>query len=407
MANMESITRRTNMETQPQQVVDFSNTEIAFSNKSDKELKKTAWLFKMMSKNALVNVGSQLGLIAVKLRLPFVETIIKNTIFEQFCGGQNLMDCQSAIDHLYKYNVLTILDYGAEGKSTEDDFNQVSEELIKAIEMAAANESVPVVSSKLSALADNDLMAKVQSDKPLTPGEQQDYQKFKDRIDSMCSRANELGVGVMIDAEESWIQVTIDNIVYELMEKYNKEKCIVYNTYQLYRKDKLNHLKRDHLTAQKKGYVFGAKLVRGAYMNKERSRAEDMGYPSPIQDNKKDTDRDFNLAIKYCIDNYETMASCCATHNAESNMYQAELIAERELDRSHPHFNFSQLYGMSDNITFNLAEAGFNVAKYVPYGPIKEVIPYLIRRAQENTSVTGEMSRELADVIKEVKRRGL
>ena len=395
------------MDPEPKPVVDFQNTKIAFSNKSDKELKKMAWLFKMMNNNFIVNFGSKLALIGVKLRLPFVESIVKNTVFQQFCGGQNLMDCQDTIDKLYRYDTLTILDYGAEGKSTEEELNEVAEEIMRAIELAASNDSVPVVSCKVTGLADNDLLEKVQTDEPLTNGEKREYEMLKERLHNICERGEELGVAVFIDAEESWMQDTIDNLVYELMEQYNKEKCIVYNTYQLYRHDRLEIIKRDHQDALKKGYILGAKLVRGAYMEKERERAQEMGYLDPIQPDREATDRDFNAAVKYCIDNYEEIASCCSSHNEYSNQYQAELIAQKGLDRSHSHLNFSQLLGMSDHITFNLADAGFNVAKYVPYGPIREVIPYLVRRAEENSSVTGEITRELSFVTKDIKRRGI
>lgn len=395
------------MDPEPKPVVDFQNTEIAFSNKSDKELKKMSWLFKMMNNNLIVTVGSKLALLGVKLRLPFVETIVKKTVFEQFCGGQNLMDCQDTIDKLYRYDALTILDYGAEGKSTEEELNEVSEEIMRAIELAASNDSVPVVSCKVTGLADNDLLEKAQTDKPLTNGEEREFELLKERLHNICERGEELGVAVFIDAEESWMQDTIDNLVYELMEQYNKEKCIVYNTYQLYRHDRLERIKKDHKDALENGYILGAKLVRGAYMEKERERAQEMGYTDPIQPDREATDRDFNAAVKYCIDNYEEIASCCSSHNEYSNQYQAELIARKGLDRSHPHLNFSQLLGMSDHITFNLADAGFNVAKYVPYGPIREVIPYLVRRAEENSSVTGEMSRELSFVTQEIQRRGI
>ena len=404
---MEPITQKSKMDPEPNQTVDFTNTEIAFSNKSDKELIKMARLFRLKSKNALVNVGSKLGMLAVKMRLPFAESLIKYTVYEQFCGGENLLDCQDPIDKLYKYKALTILDYGAEGKSTEEELDHVTNEIIKAIELAASNTSVPAVSSKLSALADNALMEKKQNGVKLNGGEERDFEKLKERLNNICSRAAELKVAVFIDAEESWFQVTIDNLVFDLMEKYNKERAIVYNTYQLYRIDKLVQLQEDHQRAKSQGYYLGAKLVRGAYMDKERERANEEGYPSPIHITKEDTDKDFNAGIKYCIDHYEEIASCCASHNIESNQYQAELIAARSLDRKHPHLNFSQLYGMSDFVTFNLAEAGFNVAKYIPYGPIKEVIPYLIRRAEENSSVTGEMGRELAEVAREIERRGI
>ena len=387
--------------------LDFSNTEIAFLNKSDKELKRAQWLFKMMNNNTLVGIGSNLALFAMKMKLPFSKSIIRNTVFDHFCGGENLLDCQKVIDKLHRFKTLTILDYGAESKSSEEDLNKVMNETIKAIEMAASNNSVPVVSSKLTGLADNDLLIKLQDDKDLDSGEKHDYSKFIERVHSICGKAHELGVGIMIDAEESWMQDTIDDIVDDVMAQYNKQKVIVYNTYQMYRHDRLEFLQKSFEKAMSGGYKLGAKLVRGAYMEKEREKAEDEGYESPIHPTKEATDKAFDDAIRFCIDNYENLASCCASHNVESNLLQAELIAQKGLLKSHPHFNFCQLLGMSDHITFNLAQAGYNVAKYVPYGPVKEVVAYLIRRANENTSVTGEMSRELSLISEEVKRRGL
>lgn len=387
--------------------IDFKDTKIAFSAKSDSELKKMGRLFSLMNKSALVNVGSKLGLIAIKLRLPFVDYIVKNTIFQQFCGGENLMDCQKAIDTLYKYDSLTILDFGAEGKSDEDELNSVMEETMRAIEFAASNVSVPVISTKITGLVDNDILVKLQNKEELDSGEQRAYNALLERIDNICSKAAELKVGVFVDAEESWLQEPIDDLVMDMMSKYNIERVNVYNTYQLYRHDKLADLKAHHKMATDGGFLFGAKLVRGAYMEKERIRAEEQGYKSPIQPDKASTDRDFDLGIEYCVKNYNNIASCCASHNVESNRKQALLIDELGLDRAHPHFNFCQLYGMSDYITFNIARAGYNVAKYVPYGPISDVVPYLIRRAQENSSVTGEMSRELSLIKSEIKRRGI
>jgi proline dehydrogenase len=387
--------------------VDFKNTQIAFANKSDKALKRTEWVFKLMNNKTLVSLLSFLGLWAVKLRLPFADFAIKKTIFPQFCGGENLLDCQIAIDKLYKENALTLLDYGAEGKSKEAELDKVTEENIKGIEMAAANNSVPGISVKLTGLVINEILEKLDEGKVLTPGEQTNYDKFYERLNTICSRANELGVGVFIDAEESWIQKTIDALSLEMMELYNKEKVIVFNTYQLYRHDKLAQLKIDFEDIKDKGALFGAKLVRGAYMKKENDRAEDLGYPTPIQPSKSATDKDFNESLLFCLERYETLSFVCASHNMESSMILADKVKEMGLDATHPHINFCQLYGMSDNMTFNLAKAGYNVAKYVPYGPVKEVIPYLIRRAQENSSVTGEMGRELTLVKTEVERRGL
>ncbi|MBK8515640.1 MAG: proline dehydrogenase family protein [Saprospiraceae bacterium] len=395
------------IEPEPTFQLDFSNTEIAFSNKSDRVLKKTAWLFRLMNNPTLVDFGSKIGLIAIKLRLPFTDLMVRNTIFPQFCGGESLLDCQKTIDNLYESDILTVLDFGAEGKCDEEDLDAVMEETLRAVEMAASNNSVPVVSTKITGLVDKKILEKIQNNETLSEGEKRKYQHLQERLDEICEKAQELGISIFVDSEESWIQDPIDELVMQMSEKYNKERATIYNTYQLYLKSKLAHIKRDHERCQKHGIIFGCKMVRGAYMDKERNRAEEMGYPSPIQDDKKSTDDDFNSAIEYCVENYTTISSCCASHNMESNMLQAKLIHEKGIDHNHQHINFCQLYGMSDNITYNLANAGYNAAKYVVYGPIKDVIPYLIRRTQENASVTGDMSRELSLIESEVKRRGI
>lgn len=387
--------------------LDFSNTELAFVAKSDQELKDTARIFKLMKNSSLVNLGSKLGLTAIKLKLPFVKGIIKKTMFKQFCGGETLLDCQDTIDKLYKHNALTILDYGAEGKNSEEELDEVAAEIMNAVNLAASNESVPVVVAKLSGLSPNDLLERIDDPTALSEGDKYQYDKLIERIDGICKRAYELKVGVFIDAEESWMQEGIDMVTIDLMKKYNREYVVVYNTYQMYRHDRLERLKSDHQNAVKDGYKIGAKVVRGAYMDKENARAKEQGYPTPIQPDKASTDRDYDAAIAYAVKHYEDISVCCATHNLNSSMKMAKMIEELELDKSHPHFNFSQLYGMSDNITFNLTDAGYNVGKYLPYGPVEEVIPYLIRRAQENTSITGEMTRELSLITIEVKRRGL
>lgn len=385
--------------------IDLQNTEIAFSSKTDKELNRTYQLFSLMSQPLLVSIGSKLGLAAFKLRLPFVEGIVKNTIFEQFCGGTTLLDCQNNINKLKAQNTFTILDYGAEGKSNEEDFNRTMNETLKALQFASQNNTIPIVSTKITGLCSLDLLEKVNQGDPLSETESKEYKNLIKRIDSICHKAQELGIGVFIDAEETWIQNGIDHICDMMMERYNKSKAIVYNTFQMYRKDRLDFLKRSHENALEKKYILGAKLVRGAYMEKERKRAEEMGYPSPINDSKEDTDKLYDAGITYCIEHYTTIASCAATHNEKSSLLQAALITKSGAEKDHPHFLFSQLFGMSDNITFNIANAGYNSSKYVPYGPIRDVIPYLIRRAQENTAVKGEMSRELSLVKKEIERR--
>ena len=387
--------------------IDLTNTQIAFAHKDDKALKKMAWLFKMMNKSWLVNVGSNLGVFAVKWNLPFAHSIVKKTIFEQFCGGTTLLQSQPSITQLYEYGTLSILDYGAEAKSTEEDFNKTMNETIRAIDFAATNASVPVVSSKISGLARFELLEKISANVELNSVEQEEYKNILKRVDSICYHASKKRVGVFFDAEESWIQDAIDNLVNKMMHRYNKKEVFVYNTFQMYRHDRLQFLIDSFTKAKKEGYLLGAKLVRGAYMIKERERAEEMGYPSPIHPNKAATDDAYNMAIRFCLDNYKEIASCNASHNAESVQLQADLIAHKGITPNHKHLNFCQLYGMSDHLTFNLAAAGYNVAKYVVYGPVKEVLPYLVRRAQENSSVTGDMSRELGLIMQEVKRRGL
>ncbi len=389
----------------PPGVVDFSNTEIAFAHKSNAQLKRTAWLFKLMNRSWLVDAGSSVALALNHTGIHIFNPIIRATIFKQFCSGTSLEDSRSAIDHLLAQGVQTVLDFGAEGKEQEAEFDATLAENLKALRFASTNPGVPVISTKVTALASNDLLEKHQSRVPLDPQEQAAFARIEGRLDVLCSTAQKAKVAVFIDAEETWMQDTIDGLVKQMMEKYNRERAVVYHTYQIYRKDKLASLRQDHEEARQKGYILGAKIVRGAYMEKERDRAAAEGYPSPIHDTRADTDRDFNNAVRYCVEHYEEIASCNASHNMVSNQLQAQLIIEKGIQRDHPHLNFCQLYGMSDHITFNLAKAGFNVAKYVPYGPVKEVVPYLIRRAQENTAVTGEISRELSLILAEIRRR--
>ena len=395
------------MNTKPEIGLDFNDTEIAFGYQNDSELKRLKWLFRMMNNPFLVTLGSVFTPTALKINLPFVKSSLKATIFKQFVGGETLLDTQKSIDLLYKYNVLTILDYGAEAKTTKEELDGVMQEIVKAVEFAASNSSVPIVVTKLSGLADNQLLIRMQSNSLLTDDEENQKSQLIRRLDSICKRAHDLKVGVMIDAEESWVQITIDSMVEEMMEKYNKKEVIVFNTFQLYRNDKLDYLKASYDRAMANGYMLGAKLVRGAYMDKERNFAKDNNVASVINDTKEDTDRMYNDAVTFCMDNYNDISSACATHNVYSSMLQARLIDHKQIPKNHSHVNFCQLYGMSDNITFNLAKAGYNVAKYLPYGPLKEVIPYLIRRAKENTSITGDMSRELQFITQEINRRGI
>jgi proline dehydrogenase len=391
----------------PRTKLDFSNTEVAFRYKTDKELKKTAWMYSLMNKAWLVNMGSKLAIPTIKMGFPFAETLVKNTIFEQFVGGTTLLNSLPAIERLAQYNVQTILDYGVERKSDEEDLNKTMTENIRGLEFAGKNASVPVVGTKITGLARFALLEKIHRGDSLTKEEEEEYQRVIKRMDSLCHVAAENNVGIYFDAEESWIQKPLDDLVDTMMERYNKEKIVVANTFQLYLKDRLGEMIKSHEKALEKGYKLGAKLVRGAYMEKERLQAQEMGYDDPIQPDKAASDKAYDDAIRYCLKHYETILLCNATHNQQSCELMAELIDQKGLPRNHPHFVFSQLYGMSDHLTFNLAEGGFNSAKYVPYGRVKDVIPYLLRRAQENSSVTGDMTREHEILKKEVDRRGL
>jgi len=386
---------------------DFSNTEIAFAAKSDAALKKAARLFGTMNKKWLVDLSAPLGLIAMKWKLPFIKWIAKATVFDQFVGGTTLLKTMPVINQLYESNILTILDYGAEGRDTEKGYNQSMNEFIRAIEFAATNDSTPIVVVKISSLTRHSLLESIQNGESLNIKTRRNYRSLLKRVDAICHVSAEQGVSVFFDAEESWIQNTIDHLVLLMMRRYNQKRVVVYNTYQMYRHDRLQFLIDNFSYAEETGFMIGAKLVRGAYMDKERSRAKEMGYNSPIQIDKAATDDGYNMALRFCLDNYEKIAVCNATHNQASCLLMAELMEKNNISRDHPHALFCQLYGMSDHLTYNLAHAGFLAAKYVPYGLIEDVFPYLVRRAQENTAVVGDMSREYGFVKKELDRRKL
>ncbi|WP_118194167.1 proline dehydrogenase family protein [Albibacterium indicum] len=386
------------------QALSFDNTEIAFKSKTDADLKQAYWLFKLISSNTLVRVGSPLANLALRIGLP-IKGIIKKTIFHQFCGGQTIEDCEQAINSLAEYHVHTILDYSVEGEDIEADFDETCQEILRTIERAKHDPNIPFSVFKPTGLGRTELFEKVNNKEELSPSEEQEFERIKQRIDRICRSCYETNLLVLIDAEFSWTQDVFDDIAREMMQKYNRERAIVYNTYQLYRHDKLASLKADYYFAETAGFYLGAKLVRGAYMEIERERAEEKGYPSPIQPNKAASDRDFNAAIIFCLDHLDRIAFMAGTHNEESSNLLAEEMNKRAIQHSHSNIYFAQLLGMSDHLSFNLSEAGYNVAKYMPYGPIVSVMPYLIRRAQENTSVAGQTSRELSLITKEIKRR--
>lgn len=381
-------------------MLSFENTEVAFSSKSDRELNWAYKLFKLIGNSSLVRLGKLGANISLKLGLP-IKTIVKKTIFNQFCGGETIQDCEKTITQLNNFKIGTILDYSVEGKKSEKEFNQTRDELLSVVDCAKNDTRIPFSVFKVSGLSAFSTLEKSLDELK----NDTDFKLVVDRVDKLCEASYQANTPIFIDAEESWIQHTIDWIVEQMMQKYNQEKVIVYNTVQLYRQDRLEFMEQSLQKAQENGYKIGLKLVRGAYMEKERARAEIKGYPSPINKTKKDTDSHYNKALEFCVKNINDISFCAGTHNEESSMYLVDLMQKNNLEKNDTRIYFAQLLGMSDHISFNLSDAGYNVAKYVPFGPIKEVIPYLIRRAEENTSVAGQTSRELSLIKKEVERR--
>jgi proline dehydrogenase len=392
------------MESRP--TVSFENTEIAFQSKSNRELRQAYYLFKLIGNPSFVSLGKFATNFALRLHIP-IGWAIRNNIFKQFCGGENIAECARATKVLDQFHIGTILDYSVEGKESEKDFDHTCEETLQTILTAKGNPHIPFCVFKVTGLARFALLEKVNAREKLEQAEITEWQKVRDRVDKICALAESTGTPVFIDAEDSWIQDAIDDLADEMMEKYNDRKAIVYNTLQMYRHDRLAFLKKSSEKARNKGYFLGLKLVRGAYMEKERARAAEKGYPDPIQPDKLSCDRDFDASVDYCIEHLDRIAICAGTHNEQSSLRLAQMMDQKGIQRKDTRVFFAQLFGMSDHISFNLANAGYNVAKYVPYGPIREVLPYLIRRAQENTSVKGQTGRELSLILKEMKRRGM
>ncbi len=404
--------------------IDFNNTQKAFEYKDNQSLKKARLLFSLMTVTPLVKIGTYITPLLIRSGLP-VKTLIKKTLFEQFVGGETLENTAQVCKLLEKYHVDVILDYGIEGgEYTDEACDQATEEFIRVIRFASKNKNIPFISIKITGLTSisllevmnqrvmqngfSDIMAR--SFDAINRSSEEDgknWEKLLSRIDRICQTATETGIGILIDAEESWIQNAIDHITHAMMIKYNTKKAIVYNTIQLYRSDRLQFLHNAIEHAESKQYTLGVKLVRGAYLEKETTRANEMGYDNPLQKNKESTDRDYDNALSVCLKKIDSISTIVASHNEKSNLLAASYIKESKIPANHPNLHFSQLYGMSDNLTFNLADAGFNVSKYLPFGQIKDVIPYLMRRAQENSSIAGQTGRELSLIKKECKRRGI
>lgn len=383
---------------------EFDNTEIAFRYKTNGDLRQAQVLFSSMGSPTVTSLGIRLTHWSMKLGLPIMG-IIKKTIFRQFCGGETMEEAAQTADMLEKYHVGVIMDYGVEGKEDEAEFDKAVPEFIKAIAYASSKSNIPFISVKITGFARFSLMERVHEKATLSEAEKAEWARVAARIDSICAAAYKHKVMVLVDAEETWIQEAVNELVDAMMERYNKEDAIIFNTFQLYCHGTLPYLKSAYQAALNKGYILGAKLVRGAYMEKERKRAAEMGYPSPIQPSKAATDADYDAAVLFCLERLNHLAVFIGTHNEKSCLIAAKYMDDHQVPRKDKRVYFSQLFGMSDNISFNLADAGYNVAKYLPYGPVKDVIPYLMRRAQENTSVAGQTGRELGLINTELKRR--
>ena len=385
-------------------MVSFSNTEIAFKIKSNKELRKADMLFKAISNPVLVKLGGFFARLAIKIRFP-IGWIVKPTIYRHFCGGETIGDCLPVIEKLSAFNIQSVLDYSVEGKEETEEIEAALEETLRTVINAADNKNIPFAVFKPTAFARSIILEKKSAGSTLSQEEEQEAENFRSRVNRLCKTAYEKGVRIMIDAEDVCYQEFIDQVVMEMMEQYNRERAIVYNTCQMYRTDRLEILERDYLTSLRKGFYLGIKFVRGAYMERERERAARLGYPSPVHPNKESTDRDYDRALKFSVEHIDRISIFNGTHNEQSSLYLAQLMEEHGIARDDERCYFSQLYGMSDHISFNLAHEGYLVAKYLPYGPVRSVLPYLIRRTEENTSISGQTSRELQLITWEKQRR--
>ncbi len=383
----------------------FDNTENAFTLKSDSELERAYFLFKLIQSQPMVRIGTAVTNFALKAHLP-VEGLIRSTVFDHFCGGVTEEDCMPNIEKMHESGVFSVLDYSVEGKETEEQFDFALQKTLKSLDFCKEKASIPFVVFKPTGVGRFALYEKLSAKEELTDDEKSEWLRVVDRFYTICQRAYEYDVPILIDAEESWMQDAADQLIEELMEKFNKEKAIVFNTLQMYRHDRMDYLRELHRKAHMKDFHIGLKVVRGAYMEKERERAKEKGYPSPICKDKQATDDNYNEAINYMMD-HKKMALFAGTHNEESSYKLMELAEKHKIDPSDRRLWFGQLYGMSDHISFNLAKEGYNTAKYVPFGPVRDVMPYLIRRAEENTSVAGQTSRELNLIKQERKRRKL
>lgn len=382
----------------------FRDFSTAFAHLSDRELRFSFWIFRLMNNTRLTNALTTLAELALKWKMP-ISWAVKPTIFRVFCGGETIFESLKAVDKLSVSRIGAILDYSVEGQDREIEFGKTETEIVRIIQLAAENPNIPVSCIKVSGIASNALLEKLSSGKGLNESEKREAAGLHQRFERICQAAFEHNVPLYVDAEESWIQGAIDRLVESMMARFNTKRAIIFQTIQMFRHDRLDYYKKLIERGRREGFKIGVKIVRGAYLDKENNRAKEMGYPTPIQPDKAATDRDYNAALKLSVDNIDWVEICAGTHNEESTIYFTELMAERGLQNNHPHVYFSQLYGMSDYMSFNLAASGYNVSKYLPYGPVRATLPYLMRRAKENSAIAGQMGKEYSMIVNERKRR--
>lgn len=383
----------------------FNNTQLAFADKTDAQLKKAFWMFKMIEQPTLTKIGTNFLNFAVHNNFPFVGSVVKNTMFEQFCGGETREESMKVVIKMFKRGVGSIFDYSIEGKEEEETFDAVCQEIKDIIKFSVGNPAIPFIVFKPTAFGRIDIYERVGKNLELTTSQKEEWSRVVKRFDEVCKLCFESNKKVMVDAEETWMQDAADHLVEEMMEKYNQEQPIVWNTIQMYRTGRLEYMQENLQRAKEKNYFIGYKIVRGAYMEKERKRAEEINYPDPIQPTKAASDQNYDAGIDFVLANLDKVSAFFGTHNETSTELVMDKMKAKNLENSDKRVYFGQLYGMSDNITFYLADKNYNVAKYLPYGPVKDVVPYLTRRAQENTSVAGQTGRELGLIEKELERR--
>ncbi len=385
-------------------MISFESTEIAFGSKSNKDLQKALFLFRAISHRGLVKVGGFISRLAISIRIP-INWIVKPTIYMHFCGGENIDDCMPTVEKLGRYKVKSVLDYSVEGGENPEQINAAIDETLRTVINAARSKNIPFAVFKPTAFCKSEVLRKKSTGEELDAEQEKEAENFRTRVEKLCSTAFANNVRIMIDAEDYCYQDHVDEVVMDMAEKYNKEKAIVFNTYQMYRWDRLEIFRKDLERARSKNFYLGIKFVRGAYMERERRRADELGYPSPIHPDKESSDKDYDAALKFAVENIDRVSIFNGTHNEQSSLYLCTLMEEHGIEKDDQRCYFSQLYGMSDHISFNLAHIGYNVAKYLPYGPVRHVLPYLIRRTEENTSMAGQTSRELSLVLNEIIRR--